>query len=35
MKNKRVEGWQNIDKLYAECKQVIQKNRIQCLKGIG
>ena len=35
MKNKRVKGWQNIDKLYAECKQVIQKNRIQCLKGIG
>ena len=32
MKNKRVKIWQNVDKLYAEYKQIIQKNRIECLK---
>ena len=31
MNNKRVKGWQNVDKLYAEYKQVIQRSRIQCL----
>jgi len=34
MKNKRAKGWQNVDKLYAEYKQAIQKSRIDCLKGI-
>ena len=36
MNNKRIKRWQNIDKLYAECtyKQVIQKSRTECLKGI-
>ena len=36
MKNKRIKGWQNIDKLYAEytCKQVIQNSKTECLKGI-
>ena len=31
---KEKKGWQNVDKLYAEYKQAIQKNRIDCLKGI-
>ena len=34
MNNKRVKGWQNVDKLYAECKQLIQKSRIEHLNGI-
>ena len=34
MNNKRVKGWQNVDKLYAEYKQVIQRSRIQCLKCV-
>ena len=34
MYNKRVKGWQNIDKLCAEYKEVIQKSRIECLRGI-
>ena len=34
MSNKRVKVWKNVDKLYAEYKQVIQKSRIECLKGI-
>ena len=29
--NERVKGWQNIDKLYAEYKQAIQKSMIDCL----
>lgn len=29
MKNKRVKGWRNVDKLFAENKQVIQKSRIE------
>lgn len=33
MNNKRIKGWQNVDKLYAEYKQAIQKSRIDCLKG--
>ena len=33
--NKRVKGWQNVDKLYEEYRQVIQKSRTECLKGIG
>ena len=32
--NKRVKGWQNVDKLYEEYRQVMQKSRIECLKGI-
>ena len=34
MNNKRVKGWQNVDKLYAEYKQVTQERGIECLKGI-
>ena len=34
MNNKRVKGWHNVDKVYAEYKQAIQKSRIDCLKGI-
>ena len=34
MNNKRVKGWQNVDKLYAEYKQLIQKSSIEHLKGI-
>ena len=30
MNNERVKGWQNIDKLYAEYKQAIQKSMIDC-----
>ena len=30
MNNRRVKGWQNVDKLYTEYKQATQKNRIDC-----
>ena len=28
MNNKRVKGWHNVDKVYAEYKQAIQRSRI-------
>ena len=34
MNKKHVKGWQNVDKLYAEYKQAIQKSWIECLKGV-
>ena len=34
MNKKRVKGWQNVDKLYAEFKLAIQKSRIECLEGV-
>ena len=32
MSNKRVKGWKNVDKQYAEHKQSIKKSNIECLK---
>ena len=29
--NKRVKGWQNVDKLFAEYNQVIRKSMTECL----
>ena len=32
--NKCIKRWLNVGRLHAEYKQVIQKSRIECLKGI-
>ena len=34
MNNKRVKGWKNVDKLYAEYKQSIKNSSTEYLKGI-
>ena len=34
MNKKRVKGWQNVDKLYEEYKQLIQKSRIEHLRAV-